>query len=234
MATDTAPGHSAWLPALLQTADALFPTGAYAHSFGLEEMVALGVVHNEHSLRDFLTGHVLPTLETQELPYLRFAFECATDLSALCLLDRELNALKLARETREASVQIGLRRLKALLTILDTPLLADFAAAIARGEAFGHHVCACALQGKSQAAPLEAVLVAYAYGALSSGVTAALKLIRIGQEGCQRALSHAVALLPKCLDASLLVARSEAGTFSPLLEIASMRHAFARERLFIS
>ena len=43
-----------WLPALLQTSDALFPTGAYAHSLGFEESVRLGIVRDEDSLRAFL------------------------------------------------------------------------------------------------------------------------------------------------------------------------------------
>ena len=38
-----------WLPFLLQTADALFPTGAYAHSLGFEEIVRLDVVRDESS-----------------------------------------------------------------------------------------------------------------------------------------------------------------------------------------
>jgi urease accessory protein UreF len=31
--------YIAWLPALLQISDAAFPTGSYAHSYGLEEIV---------------------------------------------------------------------------------------------------------------------------------------------------------------------------------------------------
>ena len=41
----------AWL---LQTADALFPTGAFAHSLGFEESVRLGAVRDEASLGRFL------------------------------------------------------------------------------------------------------------------------------------------------------------------------------------
>jgi urease accessory protein UreF len=56
---------SAWLPQLLQTADPLFPTGAYAHSFGLEEMVRLGVVRDEAGLTSFMTDHLLPQLSAR-------------------------------------------------------------------------------------------------------------------------------------------------------------------------
>ena len=105
-----------WVTLLLQTADPLFPTGSYAHSLGFEECVRLGMVHDEKSLRDFLTGHVTPMLAAFELPYLRFARCAAADanLELLAELDAEVAASKLARETREASAQLGGRRLKAL------------------------------------------------------------------------------------------------------------------------
>jgi len=59
-------------------------------------------------------------------------------------------------------------------------------------------------------------------------------LMRIGQEGCQRALRAACAGAEGVIVRSLAVLRSDAGCFNPMLEIASMRHERANERLFIS
>lgn len=232
MPTDA--GIGAWLPALLQTADALFPTGAYAHSLGLEEMTRLGVVHNEETLGEFLSDHLLPSLQNQELPYLRFALEAGTDMALLCSVDREIHAWKVARETREASIQIGVRRLTALRAISEAPTLLKFETLVKRGEAFGHHLCVCGVQAVTEGIPMEGALGTYAYQTLAGACAAALKLIRIGQDGCQRALRQALVRLPAALRESLLVKRNLAGCFSPLLEIASMRHAYAHERLFIS
>src|SRR6187549_2140664 len=146
-----------WLPFLLQTADALFPTGAYAHSLGFEECVRLNVVRDEQSLRDFLVEQLVPAQRQQELPYLRFAFE-AQDLGDICTIDREIDAWKLARETREASIQLGLRRLKALRIISDRSRLAEFEQAIAGRRARGHHLVVCALQARVENIPLIAAL----------------------------------------------------------------------------
>ena len=228
------PGASLpWLPFLLQTADALFPTGAYAHSLGFEEIVRLGIVRDESSLLAFLRGQIIPALRQQELPYLRFAFEAA-DMNALCAIDREISAWKLARETREASAQLGVRRLKALRTIADGPLLVEFERMIAAGQARGHHLVVCALQSRIEGIPLKAGLVTYFYQSLAGICAAALKLIRIGQEGCQRSLRAAAAQAGASVRDSFSVARENAGWFNPALEIASMRHERAPERLFIS
>jgi urease accessory protein len=221
-----------WLPFLLQTADPLFPTGAYAHSLGAEEMTRLGVLRDEASLLEFLRMHTMPALEQQELPYLRFAMNGVHDL---CELDREIDAWKLAHETREASVQIGVRRLRSLANICpDSPLLADFAREVEQGAARGHHLIVFALQATVEAIPAQAALMTWAYQALAAVCAAALKLIRIGQDAIQRTLRAACAELPGLIEKSCVVVRGEAGCFSPMIEIASMRHERAFERLFIS
>lgn len=227
------PEELSWLPFLLQTADALFPTGAYAHSLGFEEIVRFGVVRDEAGLRDFLLQQIAPAQERLELPYLRFAFH-AESVEELCVLDREIDAWKLARETRLASAQLGVRRLKALRTISAEEPFAEFETAIQSGRASGHHLVVCALQAKVEGVPLPAALAAYYYQSLAAICAAALKLIRIGQEGCQRALRTACGRAAHVLRGSLAVAREDAGCFNPMLEIASMRHERANERLFIS
>jgi urease accessory protein len=223
----------AWLPVLLQTNDALFPTGGYAHSLGFEEFAKLSCIRDETGLRDYVTGHLLPSLVAFELPYLRFCF-VAADIAGLCEIDREISACKLARETREASSQLGRRRLAALRAVNENGQYREFADAVARGDADGNHLAVCALQGRVEGFPLDAVLAAYFYQSVSGVCSAALKLIRIGQEGCQRVMRYALAGAGESIRASMAVCRDDAGYFDPLLEIASMRHEFADERLFIS
>lgn len=228
--------HFAWLPFLLQTADPLFPTGAYAHSLGFEEAVRLGVVRDEASLRAFLLDQLVPAQREQELPYLRFAFEAAAagDLAELRRIDLEISAWKLAPETREASAQLGVRRLKALRLISSAPLLQAFERVVASGACSGHHLVVSGLQAAVENVPLLAALAAAFYQALAAVCAAALKLIRIGQEACQRVLRAACAEAECSISRSLEVGREKAGWFNPLLEIASLRHARAEERLFIS
>jgi len=223
-----------WLPTLLQTSDALFPTGAYAHSLGFEEFSRLAAVSDEAGLRVFVESHLLPALAQQELPYLRFTHEFADDLAALCETDREISALKLACETREASISIGRRRLAALRAVNDLPRYTEFAAAVAHGEAHGHHLTVCAVQAAGEGFPLSAALGAWFYQSVAGACSAALKLIRIGQDGCQRVLRAALAHAEATIAISLDVTRDEAGWFDPLFEIAAMRHESANERLFIS
>jgi urease accessory protein len=221
-----------WLPFILQTSDPLFPTGAYAHSFGLEEFVRLTGSTSERDLDRFLTLQIIPALTQQELPYFRFLHTASRDIASVVELDHEINAWKIPAELRTASLRLGSRRLDILLKTAPTELLTAIAARISKREMLGHHLTISALQYAT--VPLEAALTTFYYQTLSGYCVAALKLLRIGQEACQRILSAGLALAQNAINDSLTIPREEAGIFNPLIEIASMRHAYAFERLFIS
>jgi urease accessory protein len=150
----------------------------------------------------------------------------------LVAIDREVNAWKIPSELRSASLRLGSRRLDILLKTAPTSLLSALARGIAAGEMPGHHIIVSAAQ--YAAIPCEAALITYFYQTLSSYCVAALKIIRIGQEACQRVLASCLKTAPAVLRDAMAVERSRAGCFNPLLEIAAMRHATANERLFIS
>lgn len=225
-----------WVPPFLQTADALFPTGAYAHSFGFEESLALSGATEAEGLLAFLREQVLPAQATLELPYLREACAAATaaDLDRLCLLDRSIGAWKLAQEARQASLQLGRRRLRSLQNIHAAPLLDAFQKCLADGAASGHQLIVSGLQAAVTGTPTPVALAAQAYQALAAICNAALKLMRLGQDACQRALASACGEIEATVEHALALPLAEAGCFNPLLELAAMRHAHASERLFIS
>ena len=219
-----------WLPWLLQVNDSQFPSGAYAHSMGLEELVQRGLVKNAADLEQFLQHQIVPGLCAFELPYLNKAHVLATsgDLSALKKLDDELEAWKLAAELRQASRQLGSRRLDMVRKLERDPLIEDYATC----GAPCHHLIVCALELRKL--PVEAALCAFAQQTISGYATAAMKLIRMGQERCQQIIRATVLTLLPQLPRALEIGEDRWGWFNPLLEIASMRHARARERLFIS
>jgi len=219
-----------WLPWLLQANDSQFPSGAYAHSMGLEELTQKGLVKNADDLEAFLHRQVIPSLLAFELPFLSRAHAAAQagDLAALRELDDELDAWKLAAELRAASRQLGSRRLALVRKLKSWPLTEQYAAS----DAPCHHLIVCAME--FHPLPIEAVACAFAQQTVSGYATAAMKLIRMGQERCQAIIHEAVTTLAPKLAEAVTAKPQRIGWFNPLLEIASMRHARAGERLFIS
>lgn len=217
-----------WLPWLLQVNDSQFPSGAYAHSLGLEELAQRGVVTGAGDLEAFLRRQIVPGLLAFELPYLSRAHAAvvAEDAATLRAMDGELDAWKLAAELRSASRKLGSRRLALVRRLAPAPFLDAYA----ESGAPCHHLIVCALELRG--APAETAACAFAYQTLSGYAYAAMKLMRLGQETAQALVRGAlVALLPRLGESP---AAGREGWFNPLLEIASLRHARAAERLFIS
>ena len=218
-----------WLPWLLQVNDSQFPSGAYAHSFGLEELVQSGKVGSADALEEWLQHQCAPALRAFELPWLMEAHAAAAagDARDLRRMDDELDAWKLAAELRSASRQLGSRRLAMVKKLEPDPFLEEYA----QSGAPCHHLTVCALELRR--APVAAAVCAFAYQTLSSAAYAAMKLLRLGQERAQAMVRRSLVALLQEFDPEV-PPPARIGWFNPVLEIASMRHARARERLFIS
>lgn len=227
-----------WLVGLLQAGDAYYPTGAYAHSFGLEGLVQAGLVRDRATLRDFVFLSALPALRQAELPLAAHAFAALdpscpnwTRVGELCGL---AHALKSAREARLATENIGRQRAELTASLHAHPLATEYLSrAKAHGWPFATPVSA-ALEGRVLGAPLEAVLAGCVYAAIAGVMAAAVKLLRIGQNGSQTLLTEALAQAPEIIAAAQAVPLEEIGWFNPWLDIAAARHETADGRMFIS
>ncbi len=220
-----------WLPWLLQVNDSQFPSGAYAHSLGLEDLVQRGLVLDADGLEGFLREQIAPALLAFDLPMLVRAREAAAAgrMEELAAIDHELDAWKLAGELRQASRRMGSRRLALLRRLAPSPVLDEFAAL----GGPQHQIVVAALE--MRALPAAVACWAFAHQCVSAYVTAAVKLLRLGQERAQSILRTTLAeLAPAVAAIADAPPEHEPGWFNPLLEIASLRHACARERLFIS
>jgi urease accessory protein len=227
---------AAWLPALLQAADSFYPTGAYAHSFGLEGLIQQGVIRDRTTLRDFLLTTALPALRQTELPLAAGAWRALAgpDWSRIGELCRLSAALRTAREARLASENIGRQRVELLASLRAAPLALEFRRRAAENDWPGSSAVAAALEGRICGAPLDAVLAGMCHGTFTGFIAAAMKLLRLGQNGAQSLLSEMLSATPILVAAAREVREEEIGWFNPWLDIAAARHEHADARMFIS
>lgn len=213
---------------LLQSNDSAYPSGAYAHSFALEEIVESGVVHDARTLESFLSCQIIPALLTFEIPFFARAHAAAIarDCDALLAIDKELDAWRIPAELRDASRRIGSQRLDLLVSLEPTPFISGFRSQCPRC----HQLVVTALELSS--VPTAHAARAVTFQSIASLTAASMKLIRIGQTSCQHILRRSLDTIGSQLDSSLTLQPD--GWFNPLLEIASLRHARSHARLFIS
>ncbi len=229
-------GTAAWIVGLLQAGDSFYPTGSYAHSFGLEGLVQEGVVHDRATLREFLRLSTLPALRQAELPLAAHAWRALGEkdwklVGELCVL---ASSLKTAREARAAADQIGRQRSELMATLRVHPLAVDFMKRAAKeGWPFSPAVAA-ALEGRVLGAPLPAVLGGVYYASVASLLSAAMKLLRLGQNASQSLMTELLKEAPAVIAAAEQVPVADIGWFNPWLDIAAARHETADSRMFIS
>jgi urease accessory protein len=223
------------LIALLQFADGLFPSGGFAHSFGLETYAQAGAVRDIAGLQTFVGAHLDGSAGPADAVAAALAARAgfAADLPGCFELDRRLDAMKTVAEFRAASRQMGRQTARAAAA-LDEPFAGSLALAIDTERIAGHHaVVFGAVTGRCGASP-EATAAAFLHSTAALLVGAGLRLLPIGQVEGQRVLAAMRGPIARLARRAAGAAVDDMWSFTPGLEIAGVHHADLEGRLFRS
>jgi len=205
---------------LMQLADSAVPVGSAAHSFGLETLAAEELL-DAGSLLSFLRGYLEET-GTMEAAFCRAAHRLAG--AGWNALNQQLSARKPAKESRAASLTLGRRFLQLFLALE--------AGQDPGGDA--HYATAFGYAGRKLGVAQELTAACYLQQSVTGMVYACQRMMPLGQQQAARLLWD---IKPAILEAVRASAAAEVETttaFTPLVEIASMRHVDLGTRLFIS
>lgn len=235
------PNDSALLT-LLQFVDSFFPTGAFAHSFGLETYVQHGLVTDQPSFEELLKNSLQDGLRNTDAIALALAYKSAlvyenapaASIDRITDLDARLTAQKLPRESRNGSVQIGKQFLRNARQLVSHAAVDVYEKRIRSRHCAGHHSIAYGLITAAASIELSIALLGYLHAYVVGQVSAAVRLIPLGATEGQLTIQalhpHLLEIVEFAQDAEL----EDFGAFTPGLDIRSMQHEQLYSRLFIS
>jgi urease accessory protein len=220
---------------LLQWMDSAFPTGAFAHSGGLETYTQTEIVRTAGDLARLIAVKLESAAGT-DLIIVHSAMSAYADddRDQIAQLDALCAASKVAREVREASEKIGRRMLASVLNLMSDETLSFYRDQIAAGRCYGHHAVAHGLACAAVGIDKRAALLAFAYALAANQTAAALKLMSIGQTQAQAVLGASGAAIEEAVETALSRTVDDFGAFSPGLDIRAIQHEHLFRRLFIS
>jgi urease accessory protein len=229
--------NSSWLPSMLQIFDSAFPTGGYAHSFGLEGLVQSGIVSDESSFETFLQTDVYHSLSRVDLPIFRLAYESyiTEDFMKLTKLDDLAYASKATSEIRQASSRIGKQFLILIEKTIDNDQDRLDECALIKNHLSTQQItvvmgAACAVFKL----PLAAALNAYATKTIHAFGQASIKLLNFGPYQMQKIMFRQQETIINAAKESITVPVDMIGSNSPRWDLASALHERSETRLFIS
>ncbi len=215
--------------------DTFFPSGGFAYSSGLETAVQEGNVQTSEDLNRYVADYLWWGMGKCEAVALAQAHHASTmgNLDGVLKADTTLESMKLCRETRAASRQMGRSLFQNAAPPHDTQgILAAFREAIDAGQSPGHLAVVLGVMFQGVGWSQQQAIVGFLYQAGVGFVSASYKLLPIGQREGQRLLEKWTPLIVEL--SQTIDVHTPMMSWAPIQEIYAMRHAQLTTRMFRS
>lgn len=218
--------HTAISPAslrLLTWLSPAFPTGGFAYSHGLEWVIDSGDVSNGDTLQDWLADLLVHGAIRSDAILLRHAHGAARDPAAVSGIAELAAATGSSRERQAETLNQGSAFVRAARA-WDGPVLPDpVAYPVAVGAFSGWH-----------SIDVEATTAAYLQAVSASLISAAVRLVPLGQSAGLQVLAALEPLIIRVADETRSAGLDDIGGCAFRSDLASMRHETQYTRLFRS
>jgi urease accessory protein len=221
---------------LFQLCDSNFPTGAFSHSYGLENYIQENIVHNQETFFDWLQVYIHEQLIYSDGLACHLGYQAleAEDFQKVWKLDRLLTVQNLPRETREGNQRMGERMLNLVESLYKAPILSLYRKRIEEKQSFGHPAIVFTMVAYYLGIPKSYALLFYHYSVITNLVQNAVRGIPLGQTAGQKILYEAQTILAEAVEKIEHMGEEDFGIVSPGIELSQMRHERTNIRIFMS
>lgn len=221
---------------LLQIQDSAFPIGSYTHSYGMETYIQEDIIRTKEQLVEFCQVYVVQNLVYGDAILIQEAFHAAQarDVGRLIELDELCGAMKLAKESRDASVNIGKQFMRTVAPLIGSPFLLQWKDRIDREEVNGHYAVLYGIYCEALGVNVFHAVMTFMYASISGLVQNAVRAVPFGQNTGVQALHELLAFVEEAATTVMSLTLDDLANNALGIELASMKHEFLFSRLFIS
>ena len=228
--------RQAALLTILQIANASFPTGAFSHSYGFETWLADGSLTTPEEAEAQATLWLRYGVSTGDGAAVALAHRCIVDgdFERLVALNRRVGALKLTRETREASLETGAAWIEACRQVFDPDALRTLESVRGGAGAGTHYSVAFGLVTAALGMTETDAVETYLFSTFSNLIAVLGRLLPIGQARVQQIIARARPGIEAMAEEARSRSPASMASQYAALDAASMRHERINSRLCIS
>lgn len=226
----TSPPASALYSLLTWTSPA-FPVGAYAFSHGLERAVEQGWVDDRHSASDWIDGLVSDGDGLADLVFVSEAWLAGAEPESLADVCEFALAFQSAAEVRTETIAQGRAFLKTANDVWPDTVPAELVAQI--GDEAPYPAVFGAVTRRANIDRHDALL-AFGHGFVANLVSAAVRLVPLGQTDGQRITAELAGSVSRAALRASATRLNNVSSSCPMSDIACMQHELQYTRLFRS
>ncbi|MFJ7666485.1 urease accessory protein UreF [Lysinibacillus sp. NPDC097195] len=221
---------------LLQIHDSAFPIGSYTHSYGMETYIQEDVIRTKEQLIEYCQAYLFHNLVNGDALIIQDAFHAAQarDDARLKELDELCGAMKLAKESRDASVNVGKQFMRTVTPLVESSFLAQWQQKIDNEEVKGHYAVLYAIYCEALGVDRYHAVMTFMYASISGLVQNAVRAVPFGQNTGVQALNELLTSIEAAAKLVMTLTVDDIANNALGIELASMKHEFLFSRLFIS
>lgn len=201
-----------------------FPTGAFSYSHGLEQAIVSKLVHNQQSLLEWLSSLLKQGAGWNDAVILAGAWRACSQDEDLAYIAELGEAMSISKERHLETMAQGSAFLIAAAAWCEIPDLPDDCSLpVAVGSV-----------AAKQGIELQATLAAYLHAYISNQIQAALRLMKLGQQGGVELLASLEMPILTTAAAASQTTLDDLGGASFMADICAMQHEQLQTRIFRS
>ena len=221
---------------LFQIHDSAFPIGSYTQSYGMETYIQEDRIRTKEDLINYCTSFLFHNLVYGDAILIQAAYAAAEerDLEKLLELEQLCGAIKLAKESRDASVNLGRQFIRTVSPLGTDDFLAEWKERMETKEIKGHYAVLYGIYSATTGVSVHHAVLTYLFASLNGLVQNAVRAVPFGQNAGVQAMYELIDRVTEAADLVSTLTVDDLSNNALGIELASMKHEYLFSRLFIS